>query len=56
MSLSSLYKLKHGKNAKNENQKEQTENAETLKAKLEKIAIPTDIAKLWLENNCGKPC
>ena len=56
MSLSSLYKLKQGKNAKNENQKEQTENAETLKAKLEKIAIPTDIAKRWMSDPCGKPC
>jgi hypothetical protein len=56
MSLSSLYKLKQGKNAKNENQKEQTENAETLKAKLEKIAIPTDIAKRWMSDPCGSPC
>jgi hypothetical protein len=56
MSLSSLYKLRHGKNAKNEKQTEQTENAETLKAKLEKIAIPTDIAKRWMSDPCGKPC
>jgi hypothetical protein len=56
MSLSSLYKLKQGKNAKTENQKEQTENAETLKAKLEKIAIPPDIAKKWVSDPCGSPC
>jgi hypothetical protein len=55
MSLSSLYKLKQGKNAKNENQKEQIENAETLKAKLEKIAIPTDIAKNWVSDPCLPP-
>jgi hypothetical protein len=56
MSLSSLYKLKQGKNAKNENQKEQTENTQTLKAKLEKIAVPPDIAKRWRDSGCGTPC
>jgi hypothetical protein len=56
MSLSSLYKLKQGKNAKNEKQTEQTENTETLKAKLEKIAIPQDIAKHWRDSGCGTPC
>jgi len=55
MSLASLYKLKQGKNAKNEKQKEQTENAETLKAKLEKIAIPPDIAKRWVSDPCLPP-
>jgi hypothetical protein len=56
MSLSSLYKLKQGKNTENQNKTEQAENAETLKAKLEKIAIPTDIAKKWVSDPCGKPC
>jgi hypothetical protein len=55
-SLSSLYKLKQGKNAENQNKTEQAENAETLKAKLEKIAIPPDIAKHWRDSQCGKPC
>jgi ribosomal protein L9 len=56
MSLSSLYKLKQGKNTENQNKTEQTEDAEALKTKLEKIAIPSNIAKMWRENNCGKPC
>jgi hypothetical protein len=56
MSLSSLYKLKQGKNTENQNKTEQAENAETLKTKLEKIAIPPDIAKHWQDSQCGKPC
>jgi len=56
MSLSSLYKLKQGKNAENQNKTEQAENPEALKAKLEKIAIPTDIAKRWMSDPCGSPC
>jgi len=57
LSLTSLYKLKHAKNSQNdENQTSPTEEAETLKAKLEKIAITPDIAKRWQANPCGQPC
>jgi len=55
MSLSSLYKLKQGKNAENQNKTEQAENPEALKTKLEKIAIPTDIAKKWVSDPCLPP-
>jgi len=57
LSLSSLYKLKRGKtHSQNKTETETTANAEALKAELEKIAIPPEIAKHWQDNNCGKPC
>jgi len=58
MSLSTLYrlKLKQKKHVENEDRTGHVEDAETLKAKLEKIAIPPEIAKQWQANPCMKPC
>ncbi|MGQ9507738.1 MAG: hypothetical protein ACUVTB_07805 [Candidatus Bathycorpusculaceae bacterium] len=54
MSLSQLYRLK--RKVENKQDEKTLEEAENLKAKLEKIAIPPDIAKAWATNGCGKPC